>query len=498
MTTELEETLARELHEVAGGVQVPPMPSVVPTDEPRPRAARLWQPLLVAAAVALIVGVVALVLSQQGGDKPQPTPSPSFTPSTSATESPGRQDTTIRVTSPTVPYIFDQRLYVDGRQVPGAWWFVESRGGVWLAQQSDGSWWWGGPGVDTGRIEAQIDQPPVISPNGRYIAFVDLSDGRARLTGFDTQPAGEGFGQAPIDLPSTEDGVPIRVRAVTDDGDVIVQGTRTSLMWRALYEDQQTVVNLTETAPDQVVLQGTSAGLVVVDGADGAVDATSTEPYLAAISGDGRLTPGDTLPTYDDLDINPGGTWLVRSPAGTLGGEVTSVATLSAQAVGDSEEVVLDAPAGWGFANGTWTWEDDDTLISVLLPADGAEPTDAQLVRCSVALGACRAFAGPPAGDATGSYSAEETLEAVVEAVVADNRASLVDQAVVGDGEWDQLLGFAAGGGGSGSTCRDNGGGTKDCEIVFEADEATIYYAILEPAENAYGWRITYVGIGGA
>jgi hypothetical protein len=487
MTTELEETLARELHEVAGDVRVPPMPSVVPADEPHPRAARPWQPLMVAAAVALIVGVVALTLSQQGADKPQPTPSPSFTPSP--------RDATIRATAPTVPYVLDQQLYVNGSQVRGDWWFVQSRAGVWLALQSDGSWWWGGPGVDPGRIDAQMDQPPVISPNGRYVAFIDLSSGRARLTGFDTQPAGEGFGEAPIDLPSSEDGIPLRVRAVTDDGDVIVQGTRTSKMWRAQYQDQRTVVDLTETAPDQVVLQGTSAGLVVVDGADGAVDATDTEPYLAAISADGRLTPEETLPTYDDLELNPGGTWLVRSPAGTLGGEVASVATLSAQAVGAGDEIVLDAPDGWGFANGSWTWEDDETLISVLLPDGGAESTDAQLVRCSVTLEACRAFAGPSTDAAKGGYSAEETLDAVVEAVVAGNRETLVDDAVISDAYWDQLLGFAAGGGGSGSTCRDNGEGTKDCEIVFEADRATVYYAILEPAPNDFGWRITYVGI---
>lgn len=65
-------------------------------------------------------------------------------------------------------------------------------------------------------------------------------------------------------------------------------------------------------------------------------------------------------------------------------------------------------------------------------------------------------------------------------------------------GEWDQLLGFAARGAGSGSTCRDNGGGTKDCEIVFEADRGTTFYAILEPAKDTYGWRIMYVGIGEA
>ena len=149
---------------------------------------RCWQPPRV-----LIVGVAALLLSEQGGGKPQPAPLPGVTPSTSATASPGPRGVAIPVTPPTVPYIFDQRLYVDGSQVPGGWSFVEARGDVWLAQQSDGSWWSGGPGLDTGRIDAEIDQPPVISPNGRYVAFVDLSSGRARLTGFDSRPAGEGF-----------------------------------------------------------------------------------------------------------------------------------------------------------------------------------------------------------------------------------------------------------------------------------------------------------------
>ena len=500
MTTELEETLARELRDVAGGIQVPAMPSLSP-DAARPLAARLWQPLLVAAAVALIVGVVALALSRQGGETPQPAPPPTGSPTASVTTSSGPlPGTKVAGTPPTVPYVLDRQLYVDGAQVPGDWGFVESRGGTWLAQQYDGSWWSGGPGRDTGRIDAQIDQPPVVSPNGGYVAFVDLTGGTAHLTGFDTQPAGEGFGQAPIDLPSTEGGVAIRVRAVTDDGDVIVQGTRTSLMWRTQYADQQTVVDLTATAPDQVFLGATAAGLIVVDGADGATDATGSEPYLATISAGGQLTKTGTLPTYDDLEISPGGTWLVRSPAGTLGGEVTSVATLRAQPVGSSDEMVLAAPQGWGFANGTWAWEDDENLVAVLLPDGDTQGAAARLVRCSVALVACRGFAGPGGGaEPTGSYSAEEALDSVVAAVVADDRPGLVDQAVIGDTQWDQLVGFAKGGSADAvPTCRDNGGGTKDCEIPFATSPSTTYYAIVEPAKNAYGWKISYVGIGGA
>ncbi|GEP34257.1 hypothetical protein NSZ01_20250 [Nocardioides szechwanensis] len=384
MATEIEETLARELSEVADGVLVPPMPSLTSADEPR-RVVRPWQPLLAAAVVALVVGVVAVLVGRNGGGEPEPAPSPS----------PSVTDPAVPVTAPTVPYVIDNRLYVDGTQVPGEWWGLETRHGVWLATQFDGSWWWGGPGIEGAvRIEAQIDQGPAISPNGLYIALVDLSSGEARLTGFDTQPAGEGFGEAPIpDLPAREDGVALRVAAVTDEGDVIVQGTRTRLMWRAQFEDQRTVIDLTESAPDQVVLGATPAGLVVVDGGDGATDATSTAPYLATIDGDGRLTPGATLPTYDVLDLSPGGTWLVRAPAGTVAGEVTAVGALSAQAVGSDDEVVLEAPEGWGFAVSTWTWEDEKTLVATLV-SDG-QGGAARLVRCDVRRADCVAFPVP-------------------------------------------------------------------------------------------------------
>lgn len=60
------------------------------------------------------------------------------------------------------------------------------------------------------------------------------------------------------------------------------------------------------------------------------------------------------------------------------------------------------------------------------------------------------------------------------------------------------MVDYAAGQGGSTSPCRDNGSGTWDCEILLEADPATVYYAILDPAENTYGWKITYVNVGGA
>ncbi len=505
MSTEMENALARELHEVADGVHVPPMPSLPPPDEQRSLTTRLWAPLLVAAAVVLLVGGLALTLDGRDDPAVPSGPGPSGTPTSSP--SGNRQDGTISSAAPTVPYVLDQRLYVDGAQVPGTWWSVESRGGQWLAVQTDGSWWSGGPGRDTGPIAAEVDQPPVMSPNGRYVALIDLSSGVPTVTGFDTLPAGEGFVSAPIELPRTDGGVAPRVRAVTDEGAVIIQGRRISLMWLAQQGGQQTVIDLFETAPDQQVLAATAAGLVVVDGVDS--DPQSVPAYLADISADGELTETGTLPTYDDLEISPGGSWLVLSPDGTLGGEVTSVRTLTAQEVAGGDEVGLEAPNGWGFAVGTWAWEDDRTLIAALVcaarrgAARGSGPLRRHPRRVPDPGGAGGRDPGgggrgpgeTSSSEAVGATSAEATLDDVVEAVVAGDRAGLVDQAVIGDGEWDQLVGYAAGGDGSGSTCRDNGEGTRDCEIIFDAGPSTTYYAILEPASNDYGWRISYVGI---
>ncbi len=451
-------------------------------DRPRP-SSRLRAPLLVAVAAALAVGIPVLVVSQHGDDEPEPAARSTGAPTTTAPA----DDDSVSEAPPTVPFVIDGRLTVDGERVPGEFDSVEFRDDVWIAHARDGSWWSGGPGLDPGPIGAELEQPPVISPGGGFVALVDVSDGKARLSGFDTQPAGEGFGQAPIDLPRTEDGVPIRVRAVTDDGDVVVQGRRTSLVWRAQVGDQRTVIDLAETAPDQQVLAATPAGLLVVDGMDS--DPQSVEPYLADLSTDGRLERTAAIPRYDDLGISPGGTWLLFSPPGTLGGEVSAVDTLTTLPVAGGDEVVLRAPEGGGFAVGTWAWEDDRTLVAVLLPDGDLPPLP---VRCDVTLAECRALALP--GAEVRAYSPESTLDALLAAAAARDRGSLLDPAVVGDAEWDLLVGFADGRGGEIAGCRDNGEGTQDCEIAFEAAPEATRYAIVEPADTDYGWRVSYAG----
>jgi hypothetical protein len=363
MAIDIEETLGRELREVAAGVQVPAMPPL-PQETPH----RPWQPLLVAAAVVLIVaGAVALVATLQGGREPEPTP-PLPAPTETVAEIP--------TAAPEIPYVLDQRLYVDGQRVPGTWWMVEAGDAGWIAQRADYTWWWG-RGQEATAITGLTDQPPVISPDGRYVAFVSTANG-GELTGFDTRPDGEGLGGVPVDASGPQDGTAVRVRAVTNDGMVIAQGQDTGLLWLPLAGNR--TVDLTETAPGQLVEGNTAAGLVVYDGQD------ETTPYLAQISDTGELTRLAT-PAHDGMIVSPGAAWLAWAPEGSLGGEVTQIHTLEVQAVDSTEVSMLKAPKGWDFRVQAWAWEDDDHLVAPVVGRGGARAE--LMARCGVQPASC-------------------------------------------------------------------------------------------------------------
>ncbi|MDQ3222102.1 MAG: hypothetical protein M3Q75_01295, partial [Gemmatimonadota bacterium] len=123
--------------------------------------------------------------------------------------------------------MLDQRLYVDGEQVPGTWWSVQVGVAGWLAQRMDNTWWWG-RGPEPNEITGQHDVAPVISANGRYIAYIAearIENGKGVVTGFDTRPGGEGLGSVPVDLGDPQDGSAVIIWAVTNDGKVVAQGT---------------------------------------------------------------------------------------------------------------------------------------------------------------------------------------------------------------------------------------------------------------------------------
>jgi uncharacterized protein YlxW (UPF0749 family) len=93
MGIDLEEALSRELHEVADGLAVPPMPALPcpASSSGRLPSRRAWEPLLVAAAMIVVLAVVGLLAAQEGGHDLQPAPSPgptvSQTPPSDANDS---------------------------------------------------------------------------------------------------------------------------------------------------------------------------------------------------------------------------------------------------------------------------------------------------------------------------------------------------------------------------------------------------------------------------
>lgn len=372
MYVDIEETLSRELREVADGLHVPAMP---PMPEEAPRPARRRAPLLAAAAVVLIAaGAVGVATLPDGRDTQpaQPSPSPSLVPSPSPTPA---ESVTVPRSAPSVPYVLGDRLYVGGEQVPGSWWSVRPAGDAWIAVEGMPATWWWGRGPEPRGLPNGEDVTPQISPNGQYVAVVRAEGGDGILTVIDTE-SGDPVGGTPVSLGAQKWDAPGYVMAVLSDGRVIVRRADSHLLWGP--GSGGSTVDLSETAPGQVVLGASAAGLVVTDGDGG-------QPYLADVSDAGELTRVGELPQHDDVVVSPDATWVAWTPIGTTGGEVTSLPTLEVRRLDGSQPVTLTAPDGWHFKVRTWVWESDDHLVSTVTGDGGRD----RMARCSPQSGQC-------------------------------------------------------------------------------------------------------------
>lgn len=372
MYVDIEETLSRELREVADGLHIPAMP---PMPEEGRHPARRRAPRLAAAAVVLIAaGAVGVATLPEDRDTQpaQPSPSPSLVPS----PSPSRAESAASIprSAPTLPYVLDRRLYVDGEQVDGSWWAVRPAGEAWIAWREDYTWRWG-RGTEVNELPDGEDVTPKISPNGGYVAVVRPDGREGMLTVIDTE-GGDFVGGSPLSIGSQKWTYPAYVVAALDDGRVVVRKKDSYLLW---VPGGGSTVDLSGTAPGQVVLDATSAGLVVTDGDGG-------QPYLADLSDAGELTRVGELPQHDDLVVSPGATWVAWTPIGTTGGDVTSVPTLEVRRLDGTEPATLTAPDGWELTVRTWVWEDDDHVVSTVWSTEhGSE----RMARCSPQTGRC-------------------------------------------------------------------------------------------------------------
>jgi hypothetical protein len=383
MSFDIETDLVRELHQVAEGVEVPTMPPL-PSD---PHSRPTWQPLLVAAAVVLIaLAAVAGVLARTGGDDEiQPAPSPSPTVATDGATEGTSTPEPLSTAPPSIPYVVGDRLYVAGQQVAGNdWAWVKGTDTGWVAARFEGgdtTYWWG-DSAEPQRIDGFMNQPPTVSPGGGYWAGVLDQGNDGQLTGADTASGGEGFGGIPIDV--LVRGVYTSVAAVTDEGLVITGGEGPQTLWRPLVDGQ--TVDLAQTAPDQVVLGDTEAGLLVVDAAsvDNLDGGRYGDVYLADLSADGRITRLGPAPNHDALAA--GGSWFSWVEAGATGGELDAIGELRVQRLDGSDPGTLTPPEGWMFRPSAGAWEDNDTLVTVVVEDAGQAE---RMVRCRPATQEC-------------------------------------------------------------------------------------------------------------
>ncbi|MGA8256823.1 MAG: hypothetical protein WB767_09640, partial [Nocardioides sp.] len=300
-------------------------------------------------------------------------PAPAQSPSTTG------DDRSVSLAAPETPVVMSGVLYVGGEQVAGRWVNVQGHGTHWIGQRADGSWWWGYDARPQ-QLEGTMYQPPVISPSAGYLARVLSEDGGAMLVGADTEEGGEGMGG--VDLPGAGLDPAVRAVAVTDTGLVVVAGTNFQRLWRPLIDGG--TIDLAQTAPGQVVIGNTGAGLLVNEDDDNATDGTQGEPYLARLSEGGALDRLGSVPTHDVLEASE--QWLAYVPPGTVAGEASAAANLRIQQVDGSATGVLTPPAGWLFVAPGFRWESRDRLLALVVTRNGG---DEALVRCSPAPTSC-------------------------------------------------------------------------------------------------------------
>lgn len=347
MNDHLEDTLRRELREVADRLPVPPQPALPHTSA---RPTRHWRPLLVAAVVTLIVGAVTALVVSGGGRSMQPAKPPNPTADSAAPVRP------LTAAAPTVPYLFDGRLSADGSQVPGTWATVQQTRGVWVAQKSDNSWWWG-TGAESRAIDGLITTTPGLSPDGsRLVVTRKAPAGKVLLSLIDTR-SGDTINELSLDRSKGPDTI-----AVTYDEQVYFFGYGQQSMWLAY--DGSHVVTVEPGGP--IVKAATSAGVIVLDGKDN---------YLARVSATGMITREETIPD-EEIVINPSGT--LMADGGSWGDDLETTRYITGGTLDRSRQVQLQPPDDRGMR--ALAWEDDDLLLATLY-TDG-EATG--LARCSI------------------------------------------------------------------------------------------------------------------
>lgn len=366
----IEELVRAELHDIAGSVDVPRMPSL----DAAPDGVRHRWPVLVAAAVVglILAGGAQLVLRDRD-TAPEPsrrldqTPSVSVDPTRSnVSRRPSEGDLVVKDS--------DGGLSVDGNAVPGRWLeVVAHRGTVWVAvhegRAGQTSLWWG-----RGATTHQLDQTTTgfaISPSTRWLAWAASETPGTRVMQVVDTGSGEVRWSRRID-DSGEHGGPV---AVTDDGVVVFNHCLTPATdpggWPTCTEGRLDVwlpgAGTTDTLPLPASRPEQLDRMVVPSGADNGIIAKprrEARPTYLRITRDGAVEVVAALP-WRAVAVSADERFVL------IEGECAGpLCPWEVEPFGGGERREVRPPSGWSFVPSTA----DRRLVSAPLFTQYGEP----------------------------------------------------------------------------------------------------------------------------
>jgi hypothetical protein len=229
----VEQTLTAELETVAHSVDAPPPPvaaTLVRAAEQTRTRTRLRGAAVTLAAAAAVVGAV-VAGGQLGG--PDSAPSPTHPTPTHAD---GQLPTG---PPPRLPYVLQQRLYIDGKAQPGLWSWAATAGRTAIAvpDETGGQVALFHDGVEVARLPRTVDTQSLrLSPLGTKVAWTEHDNDSAHLVVRDMETARE-LGRLAVDRATfVQDGDENEgwenLQGVADDGTVTYGGVLVVHTWK--------------------------------------------------------------------------------------------------------------------------------------------------------------------------------------------------------------------------------------------------------------------------
>ena len=371
----IEKMLEQEFRVVAGELDVPPAPvaELVREGSKARNRTRMYVAGLAAAAVAVVATGLAIADGDPRADNPDPAPSPTRIVDENLGFPTGE--------APSIPYIVDEKLFVDGEVIPGIWEYLPetSIGGNnvvnWLSEQ-------GWVLVVDGESEVLPDEKavPRLSPDGRFLVYADDADLVLRDLVDDRV-----VGRLPIGQELDADGEYAIVPRGVDNSGRVFYGSGDTFMWDGS-GDPVPVTMPDGRVPTLSEIYEVRAGEIVAlrtppDDPDGRLS-------LATVGDDGRITFQQPLPPTATRYVSPDDAWVAwvtnrkGQETGNLGDP--SENSITVRALGSDEQFTF--PLARDFWVRDVRWESDSTVLI---------STTGRVVRCDVVERACEYAVAP-------------------------------------------------------------------------------------------------------